>query len=93
MVVAHYEREPFAADTERRVSQFTELVATAIANAEARAELQRLADEQAALRRVATLVAEEAATDRVVRRGRRGGGQAARSGEGRHGRAWRARTR
>ena len=62
MVVAHYEPRPFAADTERRVAQFTELVATAIANAEARAELQRLADEQAALRRVATLVAEEAAT-------------------------------
>ena len=65
MVVAHYEAEPFAADTERRVSQFTELVATAIANAEARAELQRLADEQAALRRVATLVAEAAAPTEV----------------------------
>ena len=60
MVVAHREPEPFPADTERRVTQFTELVATAIANAEARAELQRLADEQAALRRVATLVAEAA---------------------------------
>jgi signal transduction histidine kinase len=33
-------------------------MATAIANAEARAEVDRLADEQAALRRVATLVAE-----------------------------------
>ena len=65
MVVAHYEAEPFPADTERRVSQFTELVATAIANAEARAELQRLADEQAALRRVATLVAEAAAPTEV----------------------------
>ena len=61
MVVAHYEPEPLAADSERRVSQFTDLVATAIANAEARAELQRLANEQAALRRVATLVAEAAA--------------------------------
>ena len=60
MVVAHYEAEPFPPDTERRVSQFTELVATALANAEARAELRRLADEQAALRRVATLVAEAA---------------------------------
>ena len=68
MVVAHREREPFPADTERRVMQFTELVATAIANAEARAELQRLADEQAALRRVATLVAEAAAPDRGLRR-------------------------
>jgi PAS domain S-box-containing protein len=61
MVVAHYEAEPFPADTERRVSQFTELMATAIANAKARDEVQRLADEQAALRRVATLVAEGAA--------------------------------
>jgi signal transduction histidine kinase len=38
--------------------KFTELVATAIANAESREELTRLADEQAALRRVATLVAQ-----------------------------------
>src|SRR5262249_11868026 len=60
MVVAHREQQPFPTDTERRVSQFTELVATALANAEARAELQRLADEQAAPRRVATLVAEAA---------------------------------
>jgi signal transduction histidine kinase len=40
--------------------QFTELTATAIANAESRDEVKRLADEQAALRRVATLVAEGA---------------------------------
>jgi signal transduction histidine kinase len=61
MVVAHYEERPFPPEAERHVSQFTELVATAIANAEARAELERLAAEQAVLRRVATLVAEEAA--------------------------------
>jgi signal transduction histidine kinase len=65
MVVAHREAEPFPADTERRVAQFTSLVATAIANAEARAALQRLADEQAALRRVATLVAEAASPTAV----------------------------
>jgi GAF domain-containing protein len=47
-------------DTESRIGQFTELMATAIANAEARAEVARLADEQAALRRVATLVAHGA---------------------------------
>jgi signal transduction histidine kinase len=46
-------------DTESRLSEFTELVATAISNTEARAEVQYLADEQAALRRVATLVAED----------------------------------
>jgi GAF domain-containing protein len=61
IVVGHYEPGPLPTDTERRVTQFTELVATAIANAEARAELERLAAEQAALRRVATLVAHETA--------------------------------
>ena len=38
---------------------------TAIANTEARTEVGRLADEQAALRRVATLVAEGAAPSDV----------------------------
>jgi GAF domain-containing protein len=46
------------ADTEARLANFTELVVTAIANAESRAGLARLAEEQAALRRVATLVAD-----------------------------------
>jgi signal transduction histidine kinase len=49
--------EPLPADTEERLASFTELVATAIANAESRTGLARLAEEQAALRRVATLVA------------------------------------
>src|SRR5207244_9081838 len=40
------------------LSHFTELVATAISNLQARDDLRSLADEQAALRRVATLVAE-----------------------------------
>ena len=44
-------------DSEAQLASFTELVATAIANAESRAGLAGLADEQAALRRVATLVA------------------------------------
>ena len=47
------------ADTESRMENFAELVATAISNVQARAEVRRLADEQAALRRVATLVARE----------------------------------
>jgi signal transduction histidine kinase len=51
-------REPFALDTEERLERFTELVATAIANAESREALARLADEQATLRRMATLVAQ-----------------------------------
>jgi signal transduction histidine kinase len=45
-------------ETERRIAQFAELVSTAVANAQARDDLHRLADEQASLRRVATLVAE-----------------------------------
>lgn len=51
------EREPLPPDTEERLANFTELVATAVANSESRAALGVLADEQAALRRVATLVA------------------------------------
>src|SRR4029450_8582879 len=41
-------------------SPFPNLVATAIANTQAREELHRLADEQSALRRIATLVAKGA---------------------------------
>ena len=49
--------EPFPPDTESQIARFTELVATAVESAEAREELRRIAEEQAALRRVATLVA------------------------------------
>jgi GAF domain-containing protein len=52
--------DPLPADTEARLSSFTELVATAVANADSRARLAQLAEEQAALRRVATLVASGA---------------------------------
>jgi GAF domain-containing protein len=58
-------QRPFPPDTESRLTGFTELVATAIANAESRASLARLAEEQAALRRVATLVAGGAAPEEV----------------------------
>jgi signal transduction histidine kinase len=44
---------------ETQMTEFTELVATAIGNIQARADARRLADEQAALRHVATLVARE----------------------------------
>ncbi|MCW3065001.1 MAG: sensor kinase [Solirubrobacterales bacterium] len=54
-----------AADTESRLENFTELVATAMSNVQARAEVDRLADEQAALRRVATLVARESSPAQV----------------------------
>jgi signal transduction histidine kinase len=55
--ISSQREEPLPADTEARLVSFTELVATAIANTESRAALARLAEEQAALRRVATLVA------------------------------------
>jgi GAF domain-containing protein len=58
LVVHSKQTEPLPADTESRLENFTDLVATAIANSEARAQAERLADEQAALRRVATLVAQ-----------------------------------
>jgi signal transduction histidine kinase len=65
MIAASTHGEPLPRSTEERLADFTELVATAIANAEARAELRRVADEQAALRRVATLVAHGAAPPAV----------------------------
>jgi PAS domain S-box-containing protein len=66
MIAAESEHEPLPADTESRVAQFTELIATAISNLQARAEVGRLAEEQAALRRVATLVAEGASRRSVL---------------------------
>jgi signal transduction histidine kinase len=64
MIAIVSRRRPFPADTEKRMAGFTELLGTAIANADSRAQLEdsrddlrRLAEEQAALRRVATLVA------------------------------------
>jgi GAF domain-containing protein len=56
--VASQREQPLPADTEARLASFTELVATAIANTESRASVARLAEEQAALRRVDTLVAQ-----------------------------------
>jgi signal transduction histidine kinase len=57
MVAGRYEPEAFPPEAETRIDQFGDLVATAIANADARAEAERLAEEQAALRRLATLIA------------------------------------
>ena len=56
---------PLPVDIEERLAQFTDLLAMAIANAESRAGLARLAREQAALRRVATLVAGGARPEEV----------------------------
>jgi len=57
MVALSRQVEPLPVEAESHIVEFTELVATAISNAEARAKLRLLAEEQAALRRVATLVA------------------------------------
>ncbi|HEX6701971.1 MAG TPA: GAF domain-containing protein [Gaiellaceae bacterium] len=65
IVAATSQSEPLAAEMESRIAEFTELVATAIAKAEAREALRLVADEQAALRRVATLVAQGAQPDKV----------------------------
>jgi GAF domain-containing protein len=66
MFVGSSREEPLPADTEARLAGFTELVGTAIANAEARVELRGFAEEQAALRRVATLVARAAPPEAVL---------------------------
>jgi signal transduction histidine kinase len=63
--VASVKPEQLPADTEERLTGFTELVATAIASAQAQEELRDYAEEQSALRRVATLVARAAAPEEV----------------------------
>ena len=54
-----------APNTEERLGQFAGLVAVAIANAQAREELATLAEEQAALSRVAVAVATEHQPERL----------------------------
>jgi signal transduction histidine kinase len=49
--------DPFPPGAEEQLADFAALVATSIANSQARREVAALAEEQAALRRVATLVA------------------------------------
>ena len=58
VVASGTQLHPLPEAAETHLAGFTDLVATAIANSEAREVLGRLADEQAALRRVATLVAQ-----------------------------------
>jgi signal transduction histidine kinase/HAMP domain-containing protein len=60
VVVVSSRGRALPADTEQRLGDFGELVGTTIANAESRAALGRVSDQQAALRRVATLVAQAA---------------------------------
>ena len=71
--VASQRDQPLPADTEARLVSFTELVATAIANAESHAALTRLAEEQAALRRelLATAIANAESRSELAASSRR----------------------
>ncbi|MEP7332538.1 MAG: GAF domain-containing protein [Terracoccus sp.] len=66
MLTATSGSAPLPVGTEYRLNMFAELVAAAVANSEAGADLQRVADEQAALRRIAELAARETLGDEVL---------------------------
>jgi GAF domain-containing protein len=66
MLTATSSNAPLPADVEHRLQQFAELVSAALANSQARAEVQALADEQTALRHVAELAAREAPAEAVL---------------------------
>ncbi len=66
VMIAASRVQPLPAGTEAQLSGFTELAATAIADAQSRVELRGFAEEQAALRRVATLVAQGAPAAEVL---------------------------
>jgi len=66
VLVAASVADPLPAGTEARLAGFTELAGTAIASAQARVELRGFSEEQAALRRVATLVAHGAPPEEVL---------------------------
>jgi signal transduction histidine kinase len=65
MVVSTTEHDPLPQGIEARLGDFTELLTTAIENAESREALAELADEQATLRRMATLVARGMRPDEI----------------------------
>ncbi len=65
MAVGARNAEALPPGSEHRVAQFAELISTAISNVESRAEVEQLAAEQAALRRVAELVARQAPAEQV----------------------------
>lgn len=73
----------FSDDAERRLFRFTELVAVAISNMQALDRLHALVDEQAALRRVATVVARRADPQDVFDRACAGTGQLLRARDAR----------
>jgi len=63
LLAATEEPDPLPAGTESRLAEFSGLLAAAMANAQARADLEGLAEQQAALRRLATQVARGASAD------------------------------
>jgi signal transduction histidine kinase len=65
IILVSTREQPLPADTEAWLAGFTELAGTAIASAQAGVELRGFAEEQGALRRVATLVASAAAPEEV----------------------------
>ena len=65
LIVYSVDEDPLPLDTEARLASFTEFAATAIDTAEAQRQLHELADTQASLRRVATLVASGAQPEEV----------------------------
>ena len=65
MLTATSSTRPLPSDTGARLEQFARLVAAALGNSQARSDLRALADEQAALRRVAELVARGTSPDEV----------------------------
>ena len=67
LVAATAGSESLLEDPETRIARFAELVATSVSNAEARENLHRIADEHAALRRVAMLIAEDAPARELFR--------------------------
>jgi GAF domain-containing protein len=66
VMIASSKHDPeLPVDAEARIADFTELLATAISNADSRAALAQLAEEQAALRRVGKLVAHGVSPEEV----------------------------
>lgn len=66
MFTAASQAGPVPPGTEHRLEPFARLVAAAVGNSQAHAELRALADEQAALRRVAELAARGASPEDVL---------------------------
>ncbi len=66
MLSATSSQHRLATTTEHRLRQFVGIMAVAVVNGEARGQLQDLADEQAALRRVAELAARDAQAEEVL---------------------------